>query len=362
MEYGDRLLVRLIQVSAVILVIGLALAAAVLAWVAVELHGLSGDISQSRSQLPVPVKQVLPQENGVLDNPQVTLVRYTKGIAYGSAVLFSTVPDRNLAGFLTVPATTTVGNTQLWKLTVTQAIQQLRADGIRVDHVALIDPDHIGELVDGLGGITVNNRIAFATQNAAGATIRFPTGPLKMNGDDADLYVQAATSRNKLEDLSSSVLAGIVQKLLAPAGLDKLRDIGGVLAKSTSTDLSDADVLGLVDLRLRGGTALQCRLPRETPLTTEHNQSAIGQFLGTTSTLGAPCAVHHLDAAPLTPPVTVVKIVQHYGWHLFVLASAVLAALAVAATVFLVMRWPRLRAPEQEGGGALPPLSPSGSS
>ena len=135
-----------------------------------------------------------------------------------------------------------------------------------------------------------------------------------------------------------------------------MRDVGGVLAKSTSTDLSEADVLGLVDLRLQGGTALQCRLPRETPLSAEHNQNAIGQFLGKSSTLGAPCACITWTPRRSRRRSTIVKIVQHYGWHLFALASAVLAALAVAAASFLVMRWPRARAPE----GGLPPLSAPG--
>ena len=95
MEYGDRLLVRLIQVSR-----GAARDRAV--------HGrrraglgrrsscrASGDISQSRTQLPVHVEiRRSPPTTGVLDHPQVTLVRYSSGISAGAAVLFSTVPDR----------------------------------------------------------------------------------------------------------------------------------------------------------------------------------------------------------------------------------------------------------------------------
>jgi hypothetical protein len=337
-------------------VIGLALAAVVLAWVAFELRGLSGDISQSRKQLSTEVQKLLPSEQNVVDHPQVTLVRYTKGNARGSAVLFSTVPDRKLAAFLTVPATTTVGGTYLFRMTVSQAIQALGAQGIPVNHVALINPDRIGQLVDGIGGITVQNRIAFTTHDSTGATISFPRGPVNMNGATASLYVSAATTRNALEDSSSSVLSAIVQRLLEPAGVDRLQSIGGVLAKTVSTDLSDADVLGFVDLRLRGGVALQCQLPKQTTLATLRSRSAVEQFLGKASTFTTPCGAHNVKATSITPPVTIVKIVQHYGWHLFALASAVLAALAVAAASFLVMRWPRARAPE----GGLPPLSTPG--
>jgi hypothetical protein len=338
MEAGDRLLVRLIQVSAVLLVVGLCMAAVVLGWVAYELRGLSSDISQSQARLPAPVRAALPADAGILDHPQVTLVRYSSGISAGAAVLFSTVPDRNLAAFLTLSPSTQVNGSPLDHLNTRQAIGALGADGITVDHVALIDPARVGPLVDGLGGITVDNKTAFVALTPEGRELRFDRGKLDLDGDRAEAYVEAATTREQLEAASDAVLAGIVQKVLAPAGFQRMQTMGGVLASSASTDLTDADVVGLVELRLRGGAALQCQVPRRTPLA--DHRATVDQFLGKTANPGAPCRVHHVDSAQLAPPVTVVRVVQRYGWHLFVAAALLMMLLAALATVVLVMRGP----------------------
>jgi hypothetical protein len=49
-----------------------------------------------------------------------------------------------------------------------------------------------------------------------------------------------------------------------------------------------------------------------------------------------------------------VRVVQHYGWHLFVAAALLLMMLATISTVVLAVRWPRVD--RTQPGGALPPL------
>jgi hypothetical protein len=356
MEAGERLLVRLIQVSAVLLVVGLCTAAAVLGWLAYELRGLSGDISQSQARLPAPVRAALPADAGILDHPQVTLVRYSSGISAGAAVLFSTVPDRNLAAFLTLPPSTQVNGSPLTDLNTRQAIGALRAEGITVDHVALIDPARVGSLVDGLGGITVDNKATFVALTPDGRELRFDRGKLDLNGDRAEAYVEAATTREQLEASSDAVLAGIVQKVLAPAGFQRMQTIGGVLASSASTDLTAADVVGLEELRLRGGAALRCQVQRHTSIAGQ--RATVDQFLGKAATPGAPCRVHHVDGAQLAPPVTVVRVVQHYGWHLFVATALLLILLATIASMVLVIRWPKADQAHEGAVAALRHLFP----
>jgi hypothetical protein len=352
MGAGDRLLVRLTQVSAVVLVVGLCMAAVVLGWVAYALRGLSGDISQSQARLPAPVRAVLPADAGILEHPQVTLVRYSSGISAGAAVLFSTVPDRHLAAFLTLPPSTQVNGSPLNDLSTRLAIAALAVEGITVDHVALIDPARVGPLVDGLGGITVENRTAFVALTPAGRELRFDRGKLALDGDRARAYVTAATTREQIEAASDAVLAGIVQKVLAPVGFQRMQTIGGALADSAATDLTAADVVGLDELRLRGGAALRCQVPRRSRLAEQ--RTTVDQFLGKAATPGAPCRVHHVDGAELAPPVSVVRVVQHYGWHLFVAAALLLMMLATISTVVLAVRWPRVDRTQPRG--ALPPL------
>src|SRR4051794_27808354 len=240
MEADDRLLVRLIQVSTVLLVVGLCIAGLVLGWVAYELRGLSDDISQSQARLPAPVRAVLPSDAGILDHPQVTLVRYSSGISAGATVLFSTIPDRDLAAFLTLPASTHVNGSPLTDLNTSKAIAALRAEGIRVDHAALIDPARVGPLVDGLGGITVDNKSTFVALTPDGRELRFDRGKLQLDGDRAGAYVQAATTREDIEAASDAVLAGVVQEVRAPCGLPPIETDGGRVPPPAQADPAGA--------------------------------------------------------------------------------------------------------------------------
>src|SRR6476646_4004185 len=199
MVAGNRLLVRFIQASALLLVAALCLAAVALGWAALVLRGLSDDISRSQARLPAPVRAALPADAGILEHPQVTMVRYSSGISAGAAVLFSTVPGRELAAFLTLPPSTQVNGSPLHDLNTRQAIGALRAEGITVDHVALIDPARVGPLVDGLGGITVDNKTTFVALTPDGRELRFDRGKLNLDGNRANAYIEAATTREQLE-------------------------------------------------------------------------------------------------------------------------------------------------------------------
>jgi hypothetical protein len=319
----------------------------------VELRSLSGDISQSRSRLPATVSVVLPKNTNVLSQPQVTLVRYTRGVSRGAAVLFATVPDRHLASFLVLPPSTVVDGSELGSLPVPDAIAALRAERIPVTHVALIDPDRVPALVDELGGVDVVNRIPFDVQDSNGATVRFPSGVIPMDGRKAGLYVEAATTQEPLEIASSALLSALVHELLQPTGFDQVQSVGSAFAGAASTDLTPADVLGLVDLRLRGGSAVQCRLPRKTELAS--STAAVDAALGTSTRISPPCHRRPLDSTGPTPPVAVVRVVQHYGWRLFIASAAALGVLAALVAVLLAARWPRARSPRQS---AWPPLAP----
>jgi hypothetical protein len=343
MRGDNRLRARLVQVSAIMLVAGLAIAACILAWVAVELRNLSGDISESRARLPATVSLVLPKNTNILSDRQITLVRYSKGVSQGAGVLFATVPDRQLAGFLVLPPSTTVHGSPLSSLSTPAAIRAFRADGVPVSHVALIDPDKVPEIVDRVGGVALVNRIPFAVQDVNGRTVDFPAGVLHLGSARAALYVQAATTQEPLEAASSALLSSLVHALLQPTGFDQLQSVGGAFADATSTDLGPSDVLGLVDLRLRGGSVVQCRLPRQQQLTAW--RPALDAAIGDSSDISKPCHRRPLESSGGAPPVAVVRVVQHYGWQLFMGGAVALGALAALIAVLLAARWPGRRRP-----------------
>lgn len=58
----------------------------------------------------------------------------------------------------------------------------------RIDHVAIVDFTGFKGITDALGGVTVNNDIAFNPRHLKGA--HFAQGPLNLNGDEALAYVR----------------------------------------------------------------------------------------------------------------------------------------------------------------------------
>jgi len=348
MTGDNRLRARLVQVSAIMLVVGLAIAACILAWIAVELRNLSGDISQSRARLPATVSLVLPKNTDILSDRQVTLVRYSKGVSQGAGVLFATIPDQHLATFMVLPPSTIVHGTPLSSLSTENAIRAFHSDGVPVSHVALIDPGKVASIVGRVGGVALVNRIPFTVQDSNGRTVDFPAGVLHLGPRKAALYIQAATTQEPLEAASSALLSSLVHALLQPTGFDQLQSVGGAFADATSTDLGPSDVLGLVDLRLRGGSVVQCRLPRQQQLTAW--RPALAAVLGTSGTISKPCHQRRLQSAGGAPPVAVVRVVQHYGWQLFMGGAIALGALSALIAVLLAARWPGrgTKAPERE--------------
>lgn len=60
--------------------------------------------------------------------------------------------------------------------------------GVRIDHVAIIDFEGFKGVTDAIGGVTVDNPIAFRPHHLPGA--RFEKGPLTLNGAEALAFVR----------------------------------------------------------------------------------------------------------------------------------------------------------------------------
>ena len=81
-----------------------------------------------------------------------------------------------------INAALSLGGVPLMVQTVEQFID------VRIDHVAIIDFEGFEGLTDALGGVTIDNPIAFESYNMAGKY--FPTGPQTMNGAEALAFVR----------------------------------------------------------------------------------------------------------------------------------------------------------------------------
>ena len=320
----------------------LAAGAAVCVWLALEYHWFSSDVAKSRARLPATLQSSLAPSKNVLNQPQVTLVRYTSDTSTGGAVLFSTNPQTKVVSFLTIPPVSTLGGRELRTYSTPQLIDALkRQAGITVRHVAIIDLTNVGALVDGIGGIHVNNPAAFNVAVAGGQTWRFAKGPLQLDGPHAVAYLRRGIlTGDALGQAGVTVLKGIVHRVLEPSSVGSLQTTGTALATSTATDLSDADVVGLVYLRLDGGTGMECGLPPREELTSSTGSATVQAFLGqsTGQTSAAGCTARPIASKVFLPPKGVVKLVQRFGWGAFLAAAGLMLALMLAVGSVLILR------------------------
>jgi anionic cell wall polymer biosynthesis LytR-Cps2A-Psr (LCP) family protein len=320
----------------------LAAGAAVCVWLALEYHWFSSDVAKSRARLPATLQSSLAPSKNVLNQPQVTLVRYTSDTSTGGAVLFSTNPQTKVVSFLTIPPVSTLGGRELRTYSTSQLIDGLKQRaGITVRHVAIIDLTNVGALVDGLGGIRVNNPAAFSVPVSGGQTWSFANGPLKLDGPHAVAYLRRSIlTGDALGQAGVTVLKGIVHRVLEPSSVGSLQTTGTALATSTATDLSDADVVGLVYLRLDGGTGMECGLPPREELTSSTGSATVQAFLGQSpgQTSAAGCRARPIASKVFLPPKSVVKLVQRFGWGAFLAAAGLMLALMLAVGSVLILR------------------------
>jgi hypothetical protein len=320
----------------------LAAGAAVCVWLALEYHWFSSDVAKSRARLPATLQSSLAPSQNVLNQPQVTLVRYKSGTSTGGAVLFSTNPQTKVVSFLTIAPVSTLGGREFRDYSTPQLIDALkRQAGITVRHVAIIDLTNVGALVDGLGGIRVNNPAAFTVPVAGGQTWSFAKGPLQLDGPHAVAYLRRDfLTGNALGQAGVTVLKGIVHRVLEPSSVGSLQTTGTALATSTATDLSDADVVGLVYLRLDGGTGMECGLPPRQELTSSTGSATLRAFLGQSpgQTSAAGCTARPIVSKVFLPPKGVVKLVQRFGWSAFLAAAGLMLALMLALGSVLILR------------------------
>lgn len=323
-----------------------AAAAAGFVVLAVQYHRFSTEIHRSEAPLPATIRAALPPSKGTLDAPQVTLVRGAGGLASGGLVLYRTVPGDGTTAFLSVPPSATLEGRRVSRQTIPELVRVLRLRlGIDVAHVAVINLANVSQLVDGIGGIQIRNPAEVDLPVSPTRTWRFPAGTLRLNGPHTAVYLRQGVPGSEERDVAQRrILRAIVGHALEPTSVSDLQATGTAVARSAVTDLTDADVLGLVWDRLRSRHVVQCTLPENTPAESGSGPGTVAGFLAADGSPGAAaCRATAIAPPPYLPPRAVVVIVQRYGASAFaaVAAAAIVMALALAA-LFVRMR---VRAP-----------------
>ncbi len=148
------------------------------------------------------------------------------------------------------------------------AIRTVRAlTGIPINHVVLVDFSGFRDLVDALGGVTIDNPEKIISNSFDGHPWRFGKGRLHLDGRHALAYarVRENTANPADNDLTRGlrqqrVLQAIAHGLASPGTLLHLPRVGRTIGKPLTTDLTADDLLELGWRQMRTSRTLHCRL------------------------------------------------------------------------------------------------------
>jgi polyisoprenyl-teichoic acid--peptidoglycan teichoic acid transferase len=268
------------------------------AWAVASYFAFRSGVAAANKRLDKATKRALVPEEGLLlsrptnilllgtDHAQ-TEARLTNRHS-DSILLLRTDPDRHRLAYLSIlrdlrveipghgtgkiNAAFQVGGPALAARTV-QAVT-----GMAVNHVVIVDFGNFRQLIDELGGITVDvpapilsNRFdcPFPTAERCSSWQgwRFAKGKQHMDGRRALVYSRIRENRlNRSESDATrarrqqQVLQAITDKLTSPGTLARMPFMGDDLLKPVATDLSAEQFLQLGWVKFRAGRSVRCRL------------------------------------------------------------------------------------------------------
>jgi LCP family protein required for cell wall assembly len=293
-------------------------------WAVASFVAVRSGLARSHDRLDDDVRATLARDDGsLLSSPSVVLLLGTdhsqtiqdrqNARRADSIMLVRTDPRRARVTYLSIPrdlqveipgvgtqkinAAAQVGGAALTIRTIRQFT------GLRVNHVALVDFADFRELVDALGGITVdvpkpilsNPFDCPYTQERCETWRgwRFARGEQELDGRRALVY--SRIRENQLDPSDTDISRGerqqavtqaITRKMLSPVTLLKMPLIGDELTAPLSTDLSTWQLtqLGWVKFRGDDDRGIHCRLGGEPAgsslIPSEENRNVIAMFLG----------------------------------------------------------------------------------
>jgi LCP family protein required for cell wall assembly len=303
----------------------------VVVWSVASYFSFRGGVSSANSRLNPAAKAALSHNGGFLmSHPTTILLLGTDHSALASRagdrhadsiMLVRTDPSRHRIAYLSIPRDLQVPvpghgdskiNAAMQFGGAPLAIKTIEAfTGLKIDHLVVVDFGSFKNLIDKLGGVTVDNPrpilsdrfdCPFATQERCQQWKgwRFPKGQIHLNGERALIYsrvrvnqLNAGESDVTRGERQQAVLQAISSKLASIGTFVKLPFIGGELMKPLTTDLSTGQLmeLGWVKFRSSAGSAYHCRLGGEagnygdasviTP--SEQNGAVIQMILGNTA-------------------------------------------------------------------------------
>ena len=272
------------------------------AWAVASYLALRNGVEEANARLGGPARSALaPQDGLLLSEPTSILLvgtdsaptRARAGLRHSdSMMLVTTDPEHNRIAYLSIPRDLRVQipGHGFDKINVAYQIDGPRLavrtvrqyTGLPVNHLVVVDFARFEELIDAVGGVTVDvpkpvlsNRFDCpysAERCSSWDGWRFDKGRQELDGRRALIY--SRIRENRLDpaenDLSRAerqqdVLQALTQKLTSPRTMARLPWVGEDVMKPLATDLTTAELIQLGWRRFRGGSdrALHCRLGGE---------------------------------------------------------------------------------------------------
>jgi LCP family protein required for cell wall assembly len=307
--------------------IGVALLVVILVivgWGVAGYLSLRSGVAEANERLPASAEEALsPQRGSLLSSPSNVLLlgtdlgpgRTDSGRA-DAMVIVRTDPDEHRLALLSIPRDLRVEipgygpdkvNAAYAFGGAALAIETVESlTGLPVNHVAVVDFSTFGELIDALGGVTVevprkivSNRFdcPYASQARCERWPgwQFPKGEQELDGRRALVY--ARVRENTLDANESDLTRGGRQQQVVQAIVDELAGVTGYLRmpfigkdvmRPIASDLSATELLELGWVKIRASSTLRCRLggvPQEIDGTaylvgTEENPAVVDMVLG----------------------------------------------------------------------------------
>ena len=271
-----------------------------LVWAVLGYLAFRSGIKDANKRLdPLAARALTPQKGLLLSNASNILVlgadagsksrQGTQGRS-DTIILIRTDPDNHKIALLSIPRDLRVEiprhGTQKINAAYafggpTLAVKTVeRVTGLRMNHVVVVDFSTFGEVVDALGGVTINvprpilsNKFECPRRTQAQCARwpgwRFRKGPQTMDGHRALIY--SRIRENKLDPSESDFTRGERQQAVIQAMADKTTSfstflkapfIGDDLVRPLATDLSAGQILQLAWVKRRTPSSgwLRCRL------------------------------------------------------------------------------------------------------
>ena len=227
------------------LALGLAVASATLAIGWMAFRQLRSDLADSNARLPAKVGSVL--SGGAPSTGSGTFLIAAPQGGIPGAVLMRVDPSTGVATTVELGARSRVGANRVGDLItrgdVTALVGALAQEGIPVNHVLLLGPGQIGNMIDALGGIAVSAPTGVTLLDTSGRSFGIRPGQIRLKGALADAYLfgqEQGDPNASLEQRQLDGLAAVGAAVLEPssATLRTPNHLGGVIAKNTATDLT----------------------------------------------------------------------------------------------------------------------------